>query len=122
LARTGIRWLVFRLHTHLNPLRYFRYHTTKNINFFEFGNPEQALVANPAEIPFFVRPAGCFEGKFPGIPVKTRHFIHCIRAPMNVRIAPGWKRRLNDEFNKEYFRALTEFVRKEYATCTVYPP
>lgn len=41
---------------------------------------------------------------------------------MNVRIAPGWKQRLNDEFNKEYFRALTEFVRKEYATCTVYPP
>lgn len=55
LTRTGIRWLVFRLHTDLNPLRYFSYHTTKNINFFEFGNPAPALVAIHAEIPFFVR-------------------------------------------------------------------
>lgn len=68
LARTGIRWLVFRLYTNLNSLRYFRYHTTKNINFFEFGHPGRGLVAIPAEILFFVRPTGDFSGYTPEIP------------------------------------------------------
>lgn len=70
LARTGIRWLVFRLHTYLNPLRNFRYHTTKNINFFEFGHPARSLVAIPAEIPFFVRLTGSFGQKIPENPAK----------------------------------------------------
>src|SRR5690606_20064590 len=66
LARTGIRRLVFRLYTHLNPLRYFSYHTTKNINFFEFGHREWGWVAIPAEIPFFVRLKGDFGRQSPG--------------------------------------------------------
>ena len=41
---------------------------------------------------------------------------------MDVRIEPSWKRRLADEFEKPYFAALTERVRSEYATATVYPP
>lgn len=41
---------------------------------------------------------------------------------MDVRIEESWKRRLSSEFDKEYFEALTKFVRSEYATTTVYPP
>lgn len=40
---------------------------------------------------------------------------------MNVRIEESWKRRLQDEFDKDYFVKLTDFVRSEYATTTVYP-
>lgn len=47
LAGAGIRWLVFRLHTYLDPLRYFRDHTTKNINFFQFQNLPADLMAVP---------------------------------------------------------------------------
>ena len=35
---------------------------------------------------------------------------------------PSWKQRLQGEFNKDYFRRLTAYVRSEYATHTVFPP
>jgi uracil-DNA glycosylase len=41
---------------------------------------------------------------------------------MDVKIAPSWKSRLSDEFNKSYFLQLIEFVKQEYQTQTVYPP
>lgn len=41
---------------------------------------------------------------------------------MDVRIEQSWKRELQEEFDKPYFHALTEFVRSEYRTTTVYPP
>lgn len=41
---------------------------------------------------------------------------------MNVKIASGWKERLGKEFDKDYFKALADFVRQEYTTRTVYPP
>lgn len=41
---------------------------------------------------------------------------------MEVRIEESWKEILKDEFEKPYFRILTDFVRKEYQTQTVYPP
>lgn len=41
---------------------------------------------------------------------------------MNVRIEESWKRQLQEEFDKPYFEALTQYVRREYATTTVYPP
>ena len=41
---------------------------------------------------------------------------------MNVQIEESWKQRLQPEFDKEYFRTLTDFVRSEYQTTTVYPP
>lgn len=43
---------------------------------------------------------------------------------MNVRIEPGWHQALAGEFEKPYFRALTESVRREYAdpAVRVYPP
>lgn len=41
---------------------------------------------------------------------------------MDVKIEQGWKACLQDEFDKPYFERLTQFVRQEYATTTVYPP
>lgn len=43
---------------------------------------------------------------------------------MKVRIEEGWKKELAGEFDKAYFRALTETVRREYADprVRIYPP
>jgi uracil-DNA glycosylase len=41
---------------------------------------------------------------------------------MDVKIEPTWKSKLQDEFEKEYFLKLTEFVKEEYRKGTVYPP
>lgn len=41
---------------------------------------------------------------------------------MNVRIEASWKEALKEEFEKDYFKALTEFVKKEYVSAKVYPP
>ena len=40
---------------------------------------------------------------------------------MNVRIDPSWQQHLQQEFDKPYFKELTDFVRAEYAAHTVYP-
>jgi uracil-DNA glycosylase len=41
---------------------------------------------------------------------------------MDVKIEPGWKHQLSDEFEKEYFIKLSEFVRQEYQTQQIFPP
>ncbi|MGE5395516.1 MAG: uracil-DNA glycosylase [Candidatus Saccharibacteria bacterium] len=41
---------------------------------------------------------------------------------MDVKIEESWKKQLKDEFEKPYFIKLTEFVKEEYATRTIYPP
>ena len=41
---------------------------------------------------------------------------------MNVRIDTSWKSALADQWDQPYFEQLTEFVRSQYATRTVYPP
>ena len=41
---------------------------------------------------------------------------------MEVKIAPSWKKRLSEEFDKIYFTQLIDFVKQEYQTQTVYPP
>jgi len=41
---------------------------------------------------------------------------------MEVRIEQSWKQQLQTEFDEPYFKELTDFVRQEYATGTVYPP
>lgn len=41
---------------------------------------------------------------------------------MNVQIEESWKRHLQPEFDKNYFLKLTDFVRTEYRTATIYPP
>ena len=41
---------------------------------------------------------------------------------MDVQIEASWKDALKDEFEKDYFIKLTEFVRNEYRQHTCYPP
>jgi uracil-DNA glycosylase len=41
---------------------------------------------------------------------------------MDIKIASSWKNHLLTEFEKPYFAALTEFVKSEYKSHTVYPP
>jgi uracil-DNA glycosylase len=41
---------------------------------------------------------------------------------MDVKIEDGWKTVLTEEFEKDYFSELTNFVRNEYKTQTIYPP
>ncbi|MDE6078249.1 MAG: uracil-DNA glycosylase [Muribaculaceae bacterium] len=43
---------------------------------------------------------------------------------MDVKIEEGWKKHLSNEFEKPYFKALTERVRHDYAdpSVNVYPP
>lgn len=40
----------------------------------------------------------------------------------NVQIEDSWKRALEGEFTKPYWGTLTEFVRAEYLSKTIYPP
>jgi uracil-DNA glycosylase len=43
---------------------------------------------------------------------------------MEVRIDQSWREKLADEWDKPYFKALTDFVRHEYmaGTAPIYPP
>ncbi|MBI2356949.1 uracil-DNA glycosylase [Candidatus Dojkabacteria bacterium] len=41
---------------------------------------------------------------------------------MDVKIEESWKEVLEDEFDKEYFIELTNFVKDEYSKKKVYPP
>ena len=41
---------------------------------------------------------------------------------MNVDINPSWKPFLQDEFDKPYFKNLTEFVKEEYSKHQCFPP
>lgn len=41
---------------------------------------------------------------------------------MDVKIEESWKSVLSDEFEKNYFNQLTNFVRNEYKTQKIYPP
>lgn len=40
----------------------------------------------------------------------------------DIKIEPSWKEALKDEFEKPYFKELTEFVRGEYLSAKVFPP
>ena len=40
---------------------------------------------------------------------------------MDVKIEESWKKVLSDEFEKPYFKTLTDFVKEEYKTHTIYP-
>lgn len=41
---------------------------------------------------------------------------------MEVKLEQSWKELLLEEFDKEYFKNLTKFIRSEYKIATVYPP
>lgn len=38
-----------------------------------------------------------------------------------VKIHPSWEKIIGEEFKKEYFEKLTQFVKKEYLSKTIYP-
>ena len=40
---------------------------------------------------------------------------------MNVKIEQSWNSKLTDEFNKPYFKELTDFVREEYSKTNILP-
>lgn len=40
---------------------------------------------------------------------------------MEVKIEPSWKKHLKDQFEKPYFKELTEFIKKEYTKGGIYP-
>lgn len=40
---------------------------------------------------------------------------------MEVKIETSWKEKLSGEFEQAYFRELTDFVKKEYRSGTIYP-
>tara|TARA_R110000796_G_scaffold71409_5_gene162164 strand:- start:33735 stop:34397 length:663 start_codon:yes stop_codon:yes gene_type:complete len=40
---------------------------------------------------------------------------------MNVKIEESWRAVLKEEFEKEYFKDLTDFVRDEYKNQTIFP-
>ncbi len=40
---------------------------------------------------------------------------------MNVDIEPSWKKKLNDEFEKPYFKELLNFINKEYEENQCFP-
>ncbi len=40
---------------------------------------------------------------------------------MDVKIESSWKERLKDEFEKDYFIKLTDFLKEEYKTKTIFP-
>lgn len=41
---------------------------------------------------------------------------------MDVIIENSWKDKLQDEFEKSYFKTLTNFIRNEYKTQKIFPP
>ena len=41
---------------------------------------------------------------------------------MNVKIEESWRQHIGDEFNKQYFVDLTNFVKEEYLRTPCYPP
>lgn len=41
---------------------------------------------------------------------------------MDVKIDASWKEHLKEEFEKDYFIKLTDFVRNEYRTKQIFPP
>lgn len=76
-----------------------------------------------------IREGILFSDKFtaPGLIIQTEELNFIAQQSvgiknMDVRIEESWKEKLNDEFGKEYFTRLAEFVKEEYRTTTVYPP
>ncbi len=41
---------------------------------------------------------------------------------MDVKIEESWRQQLQGEFEKDYFKSLTAFVRSEYSSQTCFPP
>jgi uracil-DNA glycosylase len=53
---------------------------------------------------------------------KNQKSLFAKQTAVDVQIEKGWKDALAEEFGKEYFSTLTDFVKKEYKEGKVYPP
>ena len=40
---------------------------------------------------------------------------------MSIKIEDSWKQLLNSEFNKNYFKELISFIKREYSSSICYP-
>ncbi len=41
---------------------------------------------------------------------------------MDIKLEKSWKRQLEGEFDKEYFKNLVQFVKSEYSSYQIFPP
>jgi uracil-DNA glycosylase len=41
---------------------------------------------------------------------------------MDIKIEESWKNQLRDEFEKDYFKQLVDFVKSEYTNFEIFPP
>ncbi len=48
--------------------------------------------------------------------------MHWYTGPVDIKLEASWKEVLEEEFGKDYFKTLAEFVRAEYTHTIVYPP
>ena len=46
----------------------------------------------------------------------------CYNNYMKVRIEPSWNEKLRSQWDADYFKRLTDFVREQYRTKQVFPP
>lgn len=66
-----------------------------------------------------------YEKNIPFVPhyhFRSRAGKHTDRKIMEVRLEKSWKDLLKEEFEKPYFKTLSNFVHEEYKNGTVYPP
>ena len=41
---------------------------------------------------------------------------------MDIKINDSWKTHIKEEFTKKYFKVLTDFIKQEYQSKTIFPP
>jgi uracil-DNA glycosylase len=88
----------------------------KNINFLDFQRLSGQCFIKILKISGFNFQETILQADFAHFPAEISF------GPMDVKIASSWKDKLIPEFKKPYFESLTEFVKNEYKTATVYPP
>lgn len=54
--------------------------------------------------------------------IENSSFDINITKKMEVKINPSWKLKLNDEFEKPYFKNLVQFIRSEKDSSVIFPP
>ena len=52
----------------------------------------------------------------------TNRFFSCQMSDKQVQIEESWSNVLQDEFQKEYFKEIQEFLRKDKMENEVFPP
>lgn len=89
----------------------------KTFHLHEISLSTEPEICRTSSIPEKIRHPPPFDFK--------KHYLYAAKQTiesMNVQIEESWKKILAPEFEKDYFIKLTDFVRQEYHTTTVYPP